>query len=186
MSRIDRGTDAKVDRARTRASAGVSRRTSSQIRRLIAGDPRRSIVSLALLIALGATGVAIAKPGGLVTGDTPAVAGSPGLAQHGAVANNGFPSWYRDRAGTRLEPCLDADDPLCVMGALPDPNSPVTPDQVDGPGANFPDEFFYQSAGSGIDNVGNLDPADPKVRIGKATGVSLARAAAQIACGRTI
>ena len=106
---------------------------------------------LTLLFALGACAVAIARPGGTVTGDTPAAPGDPGLAQRGAVAKNGFPSWYKDKNGVRLEPCLDADDPNCIMGALPDPNAPVTQDDVTG---NFPDEFFYQAGNAGIDNVG--------------------------------
>ena len=149
LSRIDRGTDAKVDRARTRASSGSSR--TGYIDRLIAGHARRNVVFLALLFALGACAVAIAKPGGAVTGDTPTNPGDPGLAQRGAVAKNGFPSWYKDKNGVRLEPCLDADDPLCIMGTLPDPNAPVTQDDVTG---NFPDEFFYQAGDAGIDNVG--------------------------------
>jgi len=149
LSRIDRGTDAKVDRARTRASSGSAR--TGFIDRLIAGHARRNLVFLTLLFALGACAVAIARPGGTVTGDTPAAPGDPGLAQRGAVAKNGFPSWYKDKNGVRLEPCLDADDPNCIMGALPDPNAPVTQDDVTG---NFPDEFFYQAGNAGIDNVG--------------------------------
>ena len=69
LSRIDRGTDAKVDRARTRASSGSPR--TGYMDRLIAGHARRNVVFLALLFALGACAVAIAKPGGTVTGDTP-------------------------------------------------------------------------------------------------------------------
>ena len=176
LSRIDRGTDAKVDRARTRASSGTSSRTRFISRQLV-GKPRRNIVFLALLFALGACAVAIAKPGGAVTGDTPAAPGNPGLAQRGAVAKNGFPSWYKDKNGVRLEPCLDASDPLCIMGALPDPNAPVTQDDVTG---NFPDEFFYQAGDAGIDNVGATD-APGQVRQGQprrlARGRVLQRAA---------
>src|SRR4029077_20140658 len=87
LSRIDRGTDAKVDRARTRASSGTSPRTRL-IGRLLARRSRPHSVFLALLFALGACAVAIAKPGGAVTGDTPANPGDPGLAQRGAVAKN--------------------------------------------------------------------------------------------------
>src|SRR6478672_2699835 len=166
LSRIDRGTDAKVDRARTRASSGTSSRTRLISRQLV-GKPRRNIVFLALLFALGACAVAIAKPGGAVTGDTPANPGIPGLAQRGAIAKNGFPSWYKDKNGVRLEPCLNADDPNCIMGALPDPNAPVTQDDVTG---NFPDEFFYQAGNAGIDNVGSPDPKAGK--LGKASLVA--------------
>src|SRR3954467_8436435 len=79
LSRIDRGTDAKVDRARTRAPSR-SRRTG-YISGLPAGASRRNIVCLALLFALGASAVAIAAPGGTTVGDTPANPGSPGLAR---------------------------------------------------------------------------------------------------------
>jgi hypothetical protein len=155
LSRIDRGTDAKVDRARTRASSDASGRTS-HLRRLLAGNSRRSIVFLASIFALGGAAVAIAKPTGTTVGDNPAAQGSPGLAQVGPVGKNGFPAWYKDKSGTRLEACLDNQDPLCaaVFGALPDPNAASTPDDVTG---NFPDEFFYQAASAGLDNIGAPD-----------------------------
>jgi hypothetical protein len=162
LSFIDRGTDAKVDRARTRVSSAASPRTS-HLSRLIAGNSRRNIVFLALLFALGAAAVAVAAPGGTTVGDTPANPNTPGLAQVGPVAKNGFPAWYKDKNGTRLEPCLDASDPLCFMGALAQPDQPVTPDDVTG---NFPDEFFYQAASAGIANVGT---ADARGRAGKAS-----------------
>src|SRR4051812_3940535 len=166
LSRIDRGTDAKVDRAaRTRASS-VSRRTN-YMSRLRAGTTRRNIAFLASLFALSGAAVAVAAPGGTTTGDSPANPNTPGLAQHGAVAKNGFPAWYKDHDGTRLEPCLDAGDPMCIMGALAQPDQPVTPDDVKG---NFPDEFFYQAANAGLDNVGAPDPKDGK--LGKASLVA--------------
>jgi hypothetical protein len=156
LSRIDRGTDAKVDRARTRASAGSSRRTRSDLSRLLTGNPRRNVAFLASVFVLGGAAVAIAKPGGTAVGDNPAAAGSPGLAQVGPVAKNGFPAWYKDKNGTRLEACLDNQDPMCaaVFGALPNPDQPSTPDDVTG---NFPDEFFYQAASAGLANVGAPD-----------------------------
>lgn len=59
-------------------------------------------------------------------------------------AVHGFPSWYQDSTGTRLEPCLDGDNPECgfLPGDIPDPDAPIAfPD-------NFPEEFFYFLAGS--------------------------------------
>jgi hypothetical protein len=168
LSRIDRGTDAKVDRARTRASSDASRATHIS-RRLRAGTSRRSVVALASIFALCGTAVAIAAPGGTTIGDTPGNAGTPGLAQVGPVAQNGFPAWYKDTGGTRLEACLDASNPLCIMGALGQPDKPVTPDNVAG---NFPDEFFYQAASAGIDNVGANIGTAAKPRFGKATLVA--------------
>jgi hypothetical protein len=93
-------------------------------------------VSLVVLLPMAGTASAVA-----ITPPTPR-AGK--LVQVGPIADHGFPSWYRDSAGTRLEPCITVDDPLCgVLAAdLPNPDAPVAfPD-------NFPDEFFYQLAGS--------------------------------------
>src|SRR3954468_13694529 len=160
LSRIDRGTDAKVDRAaRTRASS-VSRRTN-YMSRLRAGTTRRNIAFLASLFALSGAAVAVAAPGGTTVGDNPLDPGAPGLAQVGPVAKNGFPAWYRGKNNIRLEPCLDSGDPLCIMGAPPNTGQPVTPDSVSG---NFPDEFFYQAANAGLDNVGGNvgTPAKPR------------------------
>lgn len=57
-------------------------------------------------------------------------------------AVGGFPTWYQDQAGTRLEPCLDANDPSCIL-----PTDVVAPYAFPG---NFPDEFFYSMTESDI------------------------------------
>ena len=60
-------------------------------------------------------------------------------------ANNGFPTWYQDANGARVEACLDITDPTCVLpGAEPhfDPAQPVNFP------TNFPTEFFYALADS--------------------------------------
>ena len=60
--------------------------------------------------------------------------------------DHGFPTWYEDQTGQRLEPCLDPLDLYCgiVPATMPDPAQPVSfPD-------NFPDELFYMAAGSGL------------------------------------
>jgi len=167
LSSFDRGTDAKVERARTRASSAASTRTSHLGRRF-AGSSRRNVAFLAALFALGGATVAVAAPGGTATGDNPAAPGAVGLAQVGPVAKNGFPAWYKDKNGTRLEPCIDNQDQFCaaVFGALPNPDAPSTPDNVSG---NFPDEFFYQAASSGLDNVGANVGTQAKPRFGKAS-----------------
>ncbi|MBD1542820.1 hypothetical protein G9E11_11280 [Arthrobacter sp. IA7] len=56
----------------------------------------------------------------------------------------GFPSWYEDSNKTRVELCLDAENPLCgfLPGDIPDETAPIS-----FPG-NFPDEAFYMLAGS--------------------------------------
>src|SRR3954451_24968490 len=169
LSSFDRGTDAKVERARTRASSAASRRTS-HLSRLIAGNSRRNVAFLASLFALGGATVAVAAgPGGSAVGDNPAAPGTPGLAQVGPVAKNGFPAWYKDKNQIRLEPCLDSGDPLCIMGALANPDQPVDVDNVKG---NFPDEFFYQATNAGLANVGKNVGTAAKPRFGKASVVA--------------
>src|SRR4051812_21424076 len=71
-----------------------------------------------------------------------------GLSAVGPVnTENGFPAWYQDKNNTRVELCLDKDNPLCgfLPGDVPDETRPIAfPD-------NFPEEAFYFLAGSGID-----------------------------------
>jgi hypothetical protein len=101
-----------------------------------------------LSLTLGAF-VAVVAP---VAGTATAVAITPPdprdgkLVQVGPIAEHGFPAWYRDSNGIRLEACTTLDDPLCstLADEVPDPESPVSyPD-------NFPGEFFYQLAGEGL------------------------------------
>ncbi len=63
-----------------------------------------------------------------------------------AVRADGFPEWYQDKNGVRVEPCLDAGDPRCVVLAGPgyDPALPLA-----FPG-NYPPEFFYALADSSL------------------------------------
>jgi hypothetical protein len=71
---------------------------------------------------------------------TPAAPRAGKLVQVGPIAENGFPAWYRDSNGTRLEGCLTLDDPLCPVAAaeVSDPDAPISfPD-------NFPGEHFYE------------------------------------------
>jgi hypothetical protein len=74
------------------------------------------------------------------------------LVQVGPIAEHGFPAWYRDSNGVRLEACTTLDDPLCptLSDEVPNPDEPVSfPD-------NFPGEFFYQLAGASL-NVQGVD-----------------------------
>ena len=66
----------------------------------------------------------------------------PKLTQVGPTNdNNGFPFWYKDSKGVKLELCLDAHDPLCGLVAEDfDPNQPI-----EFP-TNYPGEAFYQLA----------------------------------------
>jgi hypothetical protein len=104
---------------------------SRRRRALVAG-----IVAMALVVSGGLVAMAVTIP--------PANAG--GLVEAGPISGeNGFPVWYKDSGGVRLEACLDDADPFCgfLAGDVPDPTKPISfPD-------NFPEEFFYQRA----DNV---------------------------------
>jgi hypothetical protein len=165
LSRIDRGTDAKVDRARTRAPSDSPR--TSHLRRLIAGNPRRSIAFVALAALLGVVGVAVAGPSGsIVTGDEN-TNNTNGLVKFGPVSpDHGFPDWYRDKNGIELEPCMDARDPNCNAPPVPVPEeAPTFPD-------NFPDEFFYMLADANLTaNGGNVVLAEYAIEGAFATAV---------------
>ena len=70
----------------------------------------------------------------------------PKLQKVGPTGDYGYPVWYKDSKGKRLELCLDGADPLCgfVAGDFPeDPNLSVK-------NGNFPGEAFYQLASSEI------------------------------------
>jgi hypothetical protein len=81
--------------------------------------------------SLAATQVTVKNPGGLT---------SVGPVNTAA----GFPAYYQDKAGVRLEPCLELDNPLYGLAAdeMPDPDAPVAFPE------NFPGEFFYHLVGS--------------------------------------
>ncbi len=122
------------------------------------------------------TGAAIAAllviplAGGIAAGAViPPGNNGPGLAAVGPVsATDGFPVWYKDRTGLRLENCLNNADPKCpAFGALPSPASAIHfPD-------NYPDEAFYMLA----DGLMETAPTDRPGRNGKArVGVQLEQA----------
>ena len=65
--------------------------------------------------------------------------------------DNGFPMFYGDANGVRVEPCLDPTDALCVLAGFDAGGNPV-----DFPG-NFPEEFFYSIADSDQVSVAPID-----------------------------
>ncbi|SFK70555.1 fibronectin type III domain-containing protein [Geodermatophilus ruber] len=105
-------------------------------RRALSGWARRLVVPVAALALLpmalaptsqAATEVTVKNPGG--------------LAQAGPVnPAHGFPAWYEDSTGRRLEACIDHQDPLCgiPVAEVPNPSAPVAFP------SNWPAEFFYQ------------------------------------------
>ena len=44
----------------------------------------------------------------------PASARQGSLTEVGPLAEHGFPAWYGDSNGVRLEACTTTDDPLCA------------------------------------------------------------------------
>ena len=103
------------------------------------------------MTGIAAVVVTLAVAGGFATAAViPPGVNGPGLAAVGPVsATDGFPVWYKDKTGLRLENCITAD-PLCpARGAMPDPAAPVSfPD-------NYPDEGFYSLVDTGaIDTSG--------------------------------
>src|SRR4051794_35253217 len=117
-----------------------------------AGGPRTRV-----LRHVGRGGAALAAAVALATGvATTALAttavvtkNAGGITTVGPVNTEyGFPAWYGDKGGKRVELCLDGNDPMCGFVAAPvegfDNTAPtVFPD-------NFPDEAFYMAAGSSL------------------------------------
>lgn len=100
---------------------------------------RRGIAATtALLLAATGAGTSLAATQVTQTNPTKLTAVGPVNTEYG------FPSWYEDSNKTRVELCLDADNPLCgfLPGDIPDETAPISfPD-------NFPEEAFYMLAGS--------------------------------------
>lgn len=79
--------------------------------------------------------------------------GADGLAAVGPVSGEyGFPTWYKDTNGIRLEPCLDIDTHcLLLTGDVPFADQPISfPD-------NFPGEIFWFAADSLFTTPSGLD-----------------------------
>jgi hypothetical protein len=100
-------------------------------------------------VAVAVTAAAIAASGVVV-----AVAAVPppahlnntvGLKTVGPIDEaNGFPLWYKDTSGQRLELCLDPSNAMCVVGPVQTPGSPVVFP------TNFPDEAFWSVADANL------------------------------------
>ncbi|WP_457972759.1 hypothetical protein [Arthrobacter sp. D1-17] len=103
----------------------------------------RRNVAAAVAVLLTATGVGSAVAATQVTQTNPG-----GIIAVGPVNSAyGFPSWYEDKNHTRLELCLEAQNPLCgfLPGDVPNEAAEISfPD-------NFPDEAFYMLAGSELE-----------------------------------
>jgi hypothetical protein len=91
------------------------------------------VVGLAGALLVGAPAILV----GAATPPPAHINNTVGLKTVGPIdESNGFPLWYKDTSGQRLELCLDQSS-NCIMGDLPTPGQPmVFPN-------NFPDEAFW-------------------------------------------
>src|SRR4051812_2060905 len=111
-------------------SSGPRRRWS---RRAVALAAVAALPLAGATAALATTAVVKANPGGLT-------AVGPVNSEYG------FPAWYQDNTGKRVELCLDGNDPMCGFVAAPVAGFDNTQPTVFP--TNFPDETFYASANS--------------------------------------
>ncbi|HWU08619.1 MAG TPA: hypothetical protein VN520_19940 [Streptomyces sp.] len=120
-----------------RRSAASSRPPRRPSRRVTAGLVAAAVTFAGSTAAWAATEVLVKNQGNLTA--------------VGPISSaTGFPAWYQDSTGTRVELCLDGDNPLCgfLPGDIPNEAAPI-----EFPG-NFPSEIFYQLADSSLDLPG--------------------------------
>ena len=105
--------------------------------------PRLTRRATAVLVG----GLAFVAMVGVAAGEIVGPKNSGHLTAFGPISEtDGFPVWYKDDAGRKLEFCVDQNDPLCgfLPGEVPDETKPLSfPD-------NWPEEIFYFLAGSEI------------------------------------
>ena len=110
---------------------------------------------------------------------SPATPRDGSLVQVGPIADHGFPTWYRDSNGIRLEACTTLVDPLCstLPDEVPNPSQPVSyPD-------NFPGEFFYQLASASL-TAGTAGTVDIGMDLEGAWATEVVRDGDQMVFGR--
>ncbi|KAB7746001.1 hypothetical protein GA707_00180 [Nostocoides sp. F2B08] len=116
-------------------------------------SPRGSgrAASRRLTSAIAAAGLIVATAAVAIAEVT--VGNPTNLAAVGPISGeHGYPTWYEDSEGLRLEQCLDLEDPYCdpafLRGEMPNPDGPISfPD-------NWPLESFYYLAGAELDMPG--------------------------------
>src|SRR3954451_483478 len=111
--------------------------TSHAARRHSRG-PTHSKRSMAVVLAAALAALAL-----------PAMAGTAQAAVAPAISptadpDTGFPAWYGDANGTRLQLCVDANDPCLAGATAPDATQPPSVP------SNFPEEAFYYAADAQI------------------------------------
>ena len=111
---------------------------------------RRTLVGVAGALLVGLPAILLGGSGASATPLPAHLNNTVGLKTVGPIdESNGFPLWYKDTSGQRLELCLDPNDPMCIMGDLPTPGEPVVFP------TNFPDEAFWAMADSAMASNGN-------------------------------
>ena len=116
-------------RARHAASARRRLTLKSKVARYVA-----ALVALPLVVTALVT---VAQPAGAVATRATAI----------SLPGSGFPQWYADNAGNRVEPCIDAADANCVLPAAEPTYNPALPLSFP---KNYPSEFFYAYAQSDL------------------------------------
>jgi hypothetical protein len=150
LPRLDRDRDTDVEQESTKLPGSGSGR-AHKLRRLIDAHRKISLLVAALVLAIAA--VAVAAPTGTIGTQTPEP--TEGLAKAGPVSpDTGYPDFYKDFSRTSLEPCLDANDPMCLPpGGDYDVNAPLNITDPSKP-INFPDEFFYMNSTAEFAGIG--------------------------------
>lgn len=110
---------------------------------------RGSQKSRIALVAIGLLALATITP---AQAATEVLQKNPGgIVAVGPVnTDHGYPSWYQDSSGTRMELCLEFENPYCgfAAGDIPNDEAPISfPD-------NFPEEAFYMLASTTLDLPG--------------------------------
>jgi hypothetical protein len=98
---------------------------------------RRSLAVVGALATSVLIGATMATPANAVLATTADAVGPA------TKATFGFPAYYKDAAGTKVNLCID--NLMCVGGDLPDP------DAAPSLAGNFPDEAFYAYADAEVD-----------------------------------
>jgi hypothetical protein len=138
---------------------------------------RRTVAVAVTAAAIAASGVVVAAA---ATPPPAHLNNTVGLKTVGPILeSNGFPLWYKDTSGQRLELCTDPGDALCIPGPLPTLGAPVVFP------TNFPDEAFYSVGDSTLATNGTGGKAILVASVEAAfAGAGVPAAGQQITFGR--
>ncbi|GAA1770072.1 hypothetical protein [Kocuria aegyptia] len=129
--------------------------TSIGLNELLRDPPRRPRfrrgLAASVVLMLGVTGISASVAATKVTETNKFQLEAVGPVN----SKYGFPAWYEDKTGTRVELCDDGRNPLCGLAPEEgfDPEQPLVLPR-EGVAGNFPHEIFYMLAGSELDLPG--------------------------------